>query len=40
MIILISTDREGLASLNDMKDILAKLPQYQEQREKVCRAAF
>jgi len=27
--------REGAASLNDMKDMLANLPQYQEQREKV-----
>lgn len=27
---------EGAASLNDMKDMLASLPQYQEQREKVC----
>lgn len=27
---------EGAASLNDMKDMLANLPQYQEQREKVC----
>lgn len=27
--------REGAASLNDMKDMLASLPQYQEQREKV-----
>ena len=26
---------EGVASLNDMKDMLASLPQYQEQREKV-----
>jgi len=26
---------EGAASLNDMKDMLANLPQYQEQREKV-----
>ena len=26
--------REGAASLNDMKDMLANLPQYQEQREK------
>lgn len=26
---------EGAASLNDMKDMLASLPQYQEQREKV-----
>lgn len=32
------TDRkcsDGAASLNDMKDMLANLPQYQEQREKV-----
>jgi hypothetical protein len=28
--------REGAATLNDMKDMLASLPQYQEQREKVC----
>jgi len=27
--------REGAATLNDMKDMLASLPQYQEQREKV-----
>ena len=27
--------RDGAASLNDMKDMLANLPQYQEQREKV-----
>ena len=27
--------RDGVASLNDMKDMLASLPQYQEQREKV-----
>lgn len=40
MIKLTSTDREDLASLNDMKDILAKSLQYQEQREKACRAAF
>lgn len=26
---------EGAANLNDMKDMLASLPQYQEQREKV-----
>lgn len=26
---------EGAASLNDMKDMLANLPQYQEMREKV-----
>lgn len=25
---------EGAANLNDMKDMLASLPQYQEQREK------
>jgi syntaxin-binding protein 1 len=29
------TFREGAASLNDMKDMLASLPQYQEQREAV-----
>jgi syntaxin-binding protein 1 len=29
--------REGAATLNDMKDMLASLPQYQEQREKVRR---
>ena len=28
-------NREGAATLNDMKDMLASLPQYQEQREKV-----
>jgi hypothetical protein len=28
---------EGAATLNDMKDMLANLPQYQEMREKVCR---
>jgi len=27
----------GAANLNDMKDMLASLPQYQEQREKVWR---
>ena len=27
--------RAGAASLNDMKDMLADLPQYQEQREQV-----
>ena len=27
--------REGAANLNDMKDMLANLPQYQEQRDKV-----
>jgi hypothetical protein len=27
--------RKGAASLNDMKDMLASLPQYQEMREKV-----
>jgi hypothetical protein len=27
--------RGGAASLNDMKDMLADLPQYQEQREQV-----
>jgi len=26
---------DGAANLNDMKDMLANLPQYQEQREKV-----
>jgi len=31
---------EGAASLNDMKDMLASLPQYQEQREKVSVHAF
>lgn len=30
-----SFGREGVASLNDMKDMLAGLPQYQEMREKV-----
>jgi len=30
------THRGGAANLNDMKDMLANLPQYQEQREKVC----
>ncbi len=30
--------REGAATLNDMKDMLASLPQYQEQREKVRRS--
>lgn len=30
-----STRREGAANLNDMKDMLANLPQYKEQREKV-----
>jgi syntaxin-binding protein 1 len=29
------TRSEGAANLNDMKDMLANLPQYQEQREKV-----
>jgi len=29
------TFSEGAANLNDMKDMLANLPQYQEQREKV-----
>ncbi len=29
--------REGAATLSDMKDMLASLPQYQEQREKVRR---
>jgi len=27
--------REGAANLSDMKEMLASLPQYQEQREKV-----
>ena len=27
--------REGAANLNDMKDMLASLPQFQEQRDKV-----
>ena len=27
--------RDGAANLNDMKDMLVNLPQYQEQREKV-----
>jgi hypothetical protein len=27
--------REGAATLSDMKEMLASLPQYQEQREKV-----
>ena len=27
--------KEGASSVNDMKDMLANLPQYQEQREKV-----
>ncbi len=27
--------RDGAANLNDMKEMLAGLPQYQEQREKV-----
>lgn len=27
--------RNGVSSLNDMKDLLANLPQYQEMREKV-----
>ncbi len=30
--------REGAVNLNDMKDMLANLPQYQEQREKVSSA--
>lgn len=30
-----SESSDGAASLNDMKDMLANLPQYQEQREKV-----
>ncbi len=33
--VLILSHREGAASLNDMKEMLANLPQYQEQREKV-----
>lgn len=28
--------RDGAANLSDMKDMLANLPQYQEQRERVC----
>ena len=35
MLNLYSFDREGAANLNDMNDMLANLPQYQEQREKV-----
>lgn len=27
--------RDGAANLNDMKDMLANLPQFQDQREKV-----
>lgn len=27
---------EGATSVNDMKDMLANLPQFKEQREKVC----
>ena len=34
-IYLVIYSGEGAVSLNDMKDMLAKLPQYQEQREKV-----
>ena len=30
-----SVPSEGAANLNDMKDMLANLPQYQEQRDKV-----
>lgn len=30
-----TTCSEGAANLNDMKEMLANLPQYQEQREKV-----
>lgn len=30
-----TSSSEGAASLNDMKDMLANLPQYQEMREKV-----
>jgi hypothetical protein len=30
---------DGAANLNDMKDMLANLPQYQEQREKVYQAS-
>jgi hypothetical protein len=33
--LLMGVYSEGVASLNDMKDMLANLPQYQEQREKV-----
>ena len=32
--------REGAANLNDMKEMLANLPQYQEQREKVVELDF
>jgi len=31
----IMVHREGAVTLNDMKDMLASLPQYQEQREAV-----
>lgn len=31
---LTAISSEGAANLNDMKDMLASLPQYQEQREK------
>ena len=31
---MLTANREGAANLNDMKDMLANLPQYQEQREK------
>lgn len=33
--LLIMVTSEGAANLNDMKEMLASLPQYQEQREKV-----
>jgi len=36
----IPSRREGAASLNDMKDMLANLPQYQEQREKVVSSPY
>jgi len=32
----VQPNRQGATSLNDMKDMLAGLPQYQEMREKVC----
>ena len=35
-----SRPREGAANLNDMKEMLANLPQYQEQREKVVELDF
>lgn len=38
LLIIFKTDlfyRDGAANLNDMKEMLANLPQYQEQREKV-----